>query len=268
MYKKVVWPIILVLSILLAIILGIGFFVALNLTAGDSTSTINENKNETVLDNYQNNSITEPKINNFNILILGDSIAVGSGDETGNGFKNGLKTFWEDKTDKDITINNLAVNGAKSADLLQVIERKESSLILESSDIIIISIGGNEIKMLKDMETTTLSSEFSEIKNTYSTNLKKIFDSIRDKNTTCQIIFIGLYNPFADKITENKVRLLNTWNFETEQILSYDPNSIFIPTYDLFMYNLDEYLTIDNFHPNSAGYSAISNRIVEVLKNQ
>lgn len=41
----------------------------------------------------------------------------------------------------------------------------------------------------------------------------------------------------------------------------------FIPTYDLFKYNLQDYLSADNFHPNSTGYQAISNRIIESLKN-
>jgi ABC-2 type transport system permease protein len=38
-------------------------------------------------------------------------------------------------------------------------------------------------------------------------------------------------------------------------------------SYDLFKYNLQDYLAADNFHPNSVGYQAISDRIAEALKN-
>lgn len=76
-----------------------------------------------------------------------------------------------------------------------------------------------------------------------------------------------MYNPFGKDIDTDKLKFINNWNYETEQIIAEDANSIFIPTYDMFEYNLNNYLTVDGFHPNSAGYEAIANRIVEALKN-
>lgn len=260
MNKKVVWPILLVLTIILAIVFSIGFFITINITTNSSSDNSLESSP------IETTGIVIPDINSYNVLVLGDSIAVGSGDETGSGFENGFKELWEANSDKEITVDNLAVNGATSSDLLQVLQRTESNSVIEASETIIISIGGNEIKKLKDIETTILSNEFIDMKNVYTTNLEKILELIRNKNSECSIVFIGLYNPFSSQINPDKVRQLNTWNYETEQLLSYDPNSIFIPTYDLFVNNLDEYLTIDNFHPNSKGYKAISNRIFEVLK--
>lgn len=81
------------------------------------------------------------------------------------------------------------------------------------------------------------------------------------------VVFIGLYNPFGKDLTSDKVSILNEWNYQSQQLLSLDSNAIFIPTYDLFKYNLQDYLSADNFHPNSTGYQAISNRIIESLKN-
>jgi lysophospholipase L1-like esterase len=81
------------------------------------------------------------------------------------------------------------------------------------------------------------------------------------------VVFIGLYNPIGKDLTSDKVSILNEWNYQSQQLLSLDSNAIFIPTYDLFKYNLQDYLAADNFHPNSTGYQAISDRIIESLKN-
>jgi lysophospholipase L1-like esterase len=138
---------------------------------------------------------------------------------------------------------------------------------IKGSSMIFISIGGNEISKLKNMDITSSTTKIKNIEDTYLSNLKATFKIIRDNNPSSMVIFIGLYNPFGKDLTPDKVSILNDWNYQSQQLVSLDSNAIFIPTYDLFKYNLQNYLTVDNFHPNSSGYEAISNRIVEALKN-
>ena len=95
--------------------------------------------------------------------------------------------------------------------------------------------------------------------------LEGCLKTIRKSNSSCIIAFVGLYNPFGKDITPDKIDFLNSWNYNTEQLITTDENTLFIPTYDLFKYNLDKYLTIDKFHPNSTGYKAISKRLLEAL---
>lgn len=133
--------------------------------------------------------------------------------------------------------------------------------------MIFISIGGNEISKLKNTDISSSTTKIKDIQDTYLANLKSIFNIIRANNQSSMVVFIGLYNPFGKDLTSDKVSILNEWNYQSQQLLSLDSNAIFIPTYDLFKYNLQDYLAADNFHPNSTGYQAISGRIIESLKN-
>ena len=162
-------------------------------------------------------------------------------------------------------VYNIAVNSDNSINLLRIIKNKKTWKAIANSQIIFISIGGNELKKFKSNEISLTS--IKEIENNYLDNLKSTFTHIRSKNKTCTIVFIGLYNPFGKTITPDKLNLLNTWNYDTQQLISDETSSVFISTYDLFKYNLKKYLSIDNFHPNSVGYEAISKRVVETLEN-
>lgn len=259
MLRKLKWNLILLLSIVSTVTLIIGFGYALSISSAPpkeiSNTETEKPKTEELDQSY------------YNILVLGDSLAKGTGDEKGRGFSGYFSDYWKTKVSKEITINNLAINGDVSSGLLNVIQESQTLSYVKGSDIIFISIGGNEISRLKNMDITSSATKMKDIQNSYLNNLKSIFKIIRTNNPSSMVIFIGLYNPFGKDLTPDKLTILNEWNFQSQQLVSLDPNALFIPTYDLFKYNTQDYLAADNFHPNSTGYEAISNRIVEALKN-
>ena len=262
MYKKAVWISLLVIAVLTSLVLISGFITSLSIT-NPSTGSSKAKTSTTISAESKTSSAVIS--NSYNILIMGDSLAKATGDEKGLGFTNDFVTLERLKTTKEVKVDNIAVNGAKSVDLLQTIENKVSWQAIENSKIIFISIGGNELTQFKSNDISI--TQVKDIENTYLENLKSTFKLIRSKNKTCTIIFIGLYNPFDKDLAPDKLRLLNTWNYDTQQLITDDTNSVFIPTYDIFKYSLKKYLSVDNFHPNSAGYEAISKRVVEALKN-
>lgn len=260
MLKNLRWKLILLLSIISSVTLITGFLTALSISSAppkEITHTDIEPPKET----------NELNPNLYNILVLGDSLAKGTGDEKGLGFSGYFSDYWKSKTPKEIKINNLAVNGDVSSGLLNIVQNPQNISYIKGSSIIFISIGGNEISKLKNMDITSSTTKIKNIEDTYLSNLKATFKIIRDNSPSSMVIFIGLYNPFGKDLTPDKVSILNDWNYQSQQLVSLDSNAIFIPTYDLFKYNLQNYLTVDNFHPNSSGYEAISNRIIEALKN-
>lgn len=269
MYKKVKWLIILATAAASTCILIIGFAYSLFITNssvyGSNIKNNSENKTEEVINQLDANS--------YNVLVMGDSLAKGTGDENNEGFAGGFAKLWKSKASKPIKVTNIAVNGDTSAGLLNVVHSQQTLKYVQDSSIIFISIGGNEIKNFKSADTSSLDSNLSEsnnaksVENQYLNNLESIFKLIRNKNQSCIIVFIGLYNPFGSDITPDKVELLNNWNYKTDELVSEDNNSVYVPTYDLFKYSTASYLAPDNFHPNAAGYDAISKRVFEVLKN-
>jgi lysophospholipase L1-like esterase len=262
MYKKIIWFSLLTLAVICSFIFISGFILSLSIT--NSKTATNNSKIETNIP-INNKTSLPSSSNSYNILVMGDSLAKATGDEKGLGFINDFVNLQKLKTTKNVNVDNIAVNGDKSIDLLRVIENKAAWQTIENSKIIFISIGGNELKQFKSTEVSVASVK--NIENTYLENLKSIYKLIRNKNASCTIVFIGLYNPFDKDLTPEKLALLNTWNYDTQQLLANDVNSLFIPTYDLFKYNLHTYLALDKFHPNSAGYEAISKRVAEALKN-
>lgn len=275
MYKKVKWLTILAIAAASTCIFSIGFVYSLSITNssvhGSNIKNNSENKTEEVMNQLDANS--------YNVLVMGDSLAKGTGDENNEGFAGGFAKLWKSKASKPIKITNIAVNGDTSSGLLNVVHSEQTLKYVQDSSIIFISIGGNEIKNFKNVDISSVDSSLSEskesssasdeksVENQYLNNLESIFKLIRSKNQNCIIVFIGLYNPFSSDITPDKVELLNNWNYKTDELVSEDNNSVYVPTYDLFKYSTASYLAPDNFHPNAAGYDAISKRIFEVLKN-
>lgn len=263
MYKKVIWNIILSISILSAIIFSVSVIISAKITNG---TNIEEKTVENIKSDNKNESTFSEAGDTYNILVLGDSLAKGTGDETGTGFAQEFAKTLSTQTSKKVEVSNMAINGDVSSGLLTVIQKEEILRSVELSDLVFISIGGNEVKAFQGNRS---GSSMTEVKNTqdkYLNNLKEIMNLIQSKNKKCKIVFIGLYNPFGEEISQENLKILYEWNYKTEGFLSSYPNVVFIPTYDLFKYNLDNYLAQDKFHPNSKGYKAIANRILEVVK--
>lgn len=267
MFKNLKWILILLVSIISTITLIIGFASALSISSAPPKEISNTESDANTKTETQEPASSELDKNNYNILVLGDSLAKGTGDEKGLGFPGYFEGFWKTKTSKEIKISNLAINGDVSSGLLKVIQEPQTISYIKSSDMIFISIGGNEISKLKNMDIASSTTKIKDIENTYLNNLKLIFKVIRTNNSSSMVVFIGLYNPFGKDLTPDKVTILNEWNFQSQELISLDSNALFIPTYDLFKYNSGDYLAADNFHPNSTGYEAISSRISEALKN-
>lgn len=261
MFKNLKWKLILLLSIVSTITLITGFVAALSISSlPPKEIIITETQTEKT-------KIEKLDQNYYNILVLGDSLAKGTGDEKGLGFSGYFSDYWKTKTSKEIKINNLAINGDVSSGLFSVVQEPQTLADIKGSDMIFVSIGGNEISKLNNMGVTSSVTKIRDIEDTYLTNLKSIFKITRTNNPSSMVIFIGLYNPFGKELTSDKLSILNEWNYQSQQLVSLDSNALFIPTYDLFKYNTESYLAADYFHPNSTGYEAISNRIVEALKN-
>lgn len=265
MYKKIIWNTILLVSIISAIVFSASVIISAKITNGSNIKNEEATTQDTETNN-ENKSAFTGSGDSYNILVLGDSLAKGTGDETGKGFAQEFAGLWSTQTSRKVEVNNMAVNGDISSGLLKIVEEKETLKAIESSNLIFISIGGNEVKAFRNDKNEASLTEIKNVQDNYINNLKEVMDLIASKNKNCRVIFIGLYNPFGENLGQNNLKILYDWNYKTEQLLLSYSDIVFMPTYDLFKYNLNDYLAQDNFHPNSKGYKAIANRILEVLK--
>lgn len=212
---------------------------------------------------------TEDK-DSIRTTIIGDSIAFGTGDST---YK-GILGFLEDKINndetktKEYTFNNLGINGFTSTELRELLDDQKNKEYIKSSDVLIISIGGNDIREILYLSDEEMDKTYVKVRDTLKNNLDKIINKIYQINPKINIVYIGQYNPY-ESITEHKqtTRLLKDLNIEIQKVIIEYDNLIYVPMYDLFKLNIDDYIFTDGLHPNEHGYRKMSERIYNAIRN-
>lgn len=263
MIKKIIWYSVACLAMAGFVLLSSGFYRAMSLTAGTNEQTGTES-GKTPKAGSNTKSV---KPNTIRITVIGDSIAKGTGDETGNGFTIDLPEIMRTKTSKEVSVENAGIDGLKSDGLLELLKSGKLDTVLKVSDFILISIGGNDLRTLQQRDETSRQEDFKILESQYSDNLKKTMERIRKNNINAYMVFIGLYNPFVTTGSFADSGLVRTWNYNTQQLAETDDRTVFVSTYDLFKFNTERYIAPDELHPNSAGYKSISERIVDSIES-
>jgi lysophospholipase L1-like esterase len=211
--------------------------------------------------------------NELFVTSLGDSLTKGTGDATGDGYVTRVIEDLGQVLDKPVyLVNNLAINGLRADQLVTRMDESGFQNAVSKADIVLFTIGGNDLFQIAqdggalseggDLSPDVLEERLPEAK----PRLIAVFDKIRKTNPTARIIYVGLYNPFYDLLEMRPgSRTVATWNNYAYEWAEADGNTTVVPTYDLFEFNLTRYLSSDHFHPNSDGYSRISDRVVQAL---
>lgn len=204
--------------------------------------------------------------NPIGITLIGDSMAKGTGDEIGQGFSTYIPEYLKDKTTRDISLYNGGIDELKSSGLLERLRSGDLDPKISDSDVLVLSIGGNDILAIYYVNDSEKLTALKETQETFISNLKETLEIIRSKNTEALIVFPGLYNPQDDGNSFLYNMLLNSWNNATRKVLEEDPLGVFIDTQDIFKSDLKAYISSDKLHPSSAGYRAVSEKIAGLVK--
>jgi lysophospholipase L1-like esterase len=195
-------------------------------------------------------------------IILGDSLAKGTGDETGLGIGGRLVDDLRQRKFKTNNIVNLAVNGARTGDLLLELQGHNVRVLLAESNVIIVSIGGNDLWGDNFRNAPPRDPEI--ILDTVLDQIGRAVAEIRDANPRARIFVVGLYNPFVSTPMGGMLTpLVNEWNAKLIEKFARDPNLVIVQTADLFRWR--DRLSADRFHPGDEGYALIARRIADAF---
>lgn len=202
----------------------------------------------------------------LHIVALGDSLTRGTGDETGKGYIGVLMDEIKEKSKQDVQLTNLGISGQRSDSLKQQIQQTEVKRQLQTADMILVTMGGNDLfrggQALLEFET----EDIADIEKKFLENMNFIFQQIRASNPKANVFFIGLYNPFTDLEQGKEMsQVVRHWNYQSAELSASFPNIVFVPTFDLFELKVNDYLYTDKFHPNTKGYRLIAERVASLL---
>ena len=194
-------------------------------------------------------------------LIIGDSLARGTGDETGLGIGGRLVDELKKRNLPVQRATNLAVDGARTPDLLQRLQGHNVLEVAAQSNVIVISIGGNDLWGGTDWRNAPPRDPDAVMSGVLD-RIAAIVKQLRGANPSARIFIVGLYNPFISTPSGALLTpLVLRWNARMTERFSGDANVVIVPTADLFEYH--DRLSTDRFHPSGEGYALIARRIAD-----
>ncbi len=196
-------------------------------------------------------------------IILGDSLARGAGDSTGLGIGGRLDGELKRRSVPARETVNIAVNGARTPDLLRQLESANVRRLLGEANVIILSIGGNDLWGGNNWREATPPDPEAAMDQVIE-QIEQIVKIVRAQNPTARVFLIGLYNPFRTTPVGPKLTSLVTrWNARVSERFSGDPNFTVVQTADIFSHH--DRLSVDRFHPGGEGYALIARRIADAI---
>jgi len=211
------------------------------------------------------------------ILVLGDSLAKGTGDETGKGF--GVRVLESFRGRGPAELTNLAVNGMETPEVLAVAETPNVRGLARSASLILLSAGGNDLShgatsfgSRGEASPAALPDAVAAARERYVENLRKILETLRAENATAPILLLGLYDPFGSARSGDAqsgaarlgASVVLQWNALAQETALAFPGVTVVPTFDLFQGRPDR-LSADRYHPSGAAYALIAERMLQVV---
>lgn len=217
-------------------------------------------------------------VSRINILAVGDSLTRGIGDTSGKGgyverVKEGLKS----RLGKDTFVWNLAVSGAKTGDLLELLDEKNGAVAdaAKKANVILLTIGGNDLFDIgigdpdAAARADKLTLDYDSIQKSLPEAYKRLdacLTRLSELNPTAKIVYLMFYHPFLDYDKERVGALfVQQWYAKAFEIANRLGNVTVVPTYDLFDQSPQKYLYTDHFHPNADGYARMADRVLQTL---
>jgi lysophospholipase L1-like esterase len=209
----------------------------------------------------------------LHIVAAGDSLTQGVGDSTDTGgyIPYLAEQLEKEKTIKNANFENFGVRGNRTDQLLKRLKNKNVQSSIEEADLIILTIGGNDLMTVVKQNFSSLNlNHFKAEEKLFAEQLQEIFSTIRNQNQEAPIVLVGLYNPFYNWFAdvEEMNQIVDEWNGQSLSIVRQDGNARFVDIHDIFLNNEENLLYTDYFHPNDRGYQLIAERIYETLDEQ
>lgn len=199
----------------------------------------------------------------LHVLTLGDSLAYGAGDETGEGIAGRLEDELRVRGVSSVNAVNLGMNGAQTTDLAARLKQKRVRDEVARADAIVLSIGANDLFRTPGAREETLRNPMP-VANRILERISAIVAELHAINPRARVLLLGGYNPvpthpYAAQINQ----YLGLWDLALAAKFENDARVSVVKMADLVVpAHLSRY---DHFHPGAEAYRAAAKRIAQML---
>lgn len=185
----------------------------------------------------------------MSIIVLGDSVAYGAGDESGQGGIAGR-----------LGARNAGINGARTRNVLALLDQPSMRSALAAADTVVLSIGGNDLygDSIARAFTTLLPGVAMQVT---LLRVATVVGRIEHANPRLHVYLLGLYDAYHRRDLDVRVA---DWNALLLQRFAGDGHVTVVPIADLFR-PAGRLSPLDHFHPSADAYTRIARRIEDDL---
>jgi len=202
----------------------------------------------------------------LHVVALGDSLAYGAGDESGEGIAGRLEDELRARGVDAVETVNLGVNGAQTGDVLSRLKQERVRKQLAKADAIVLSIGANDLFRSGQSREDILRAPF-EVAERILGRIESIVAELHRINPEARVLLLGGYNPvprhqYAPLINQ----YLGLWDTALAGRFEPDTRVAVVKMNDIVTpQRLSRY---DSFHPGAAAYREAAKRIAAMLLSE
>jgi lysophospholipase L1-like esterase len=201
------------------------------------------------------------------VVVLGDSVAHGAGDEQRLGLQGWLDRELRARSSIISATLNLGIDGARTANVARALREPAVREAVGQADVIVLSVGGNDL--YGDSWARLLSTVWPWYQRERTLiRVEGVVAAIQQLNPSARIYLLGLYNPYRGSSVAASLSWIDTqvnlWDGGLIQEFASTPGVTVIRITDLLV--RDERISpIDHFHPGALGYAAIARRLADAF---
>lgn len=201
------------------------------------------------------------------VVVIGDSIAFGAGDESGKGIAVNLEEELRRRGIGSVEVKNYGVSGATTSDVEHKLQDEAVRADLSSADAIVLSIGANDVFQSSDARAAAIREPVAFAERILR-RVAEVVAELRRINPDAQILLLGGYNPIPDHPLSSGIkRYLKKWDKMVNARFQSDPLIDIVKLADIID-GPQKLSPIDHFHPGAAAYRDAAKRIADMLLEQ
>lgn len=198
----------------------------------------------------------------LHVVAIGDSLAYGAGDESGEGIAGRLEEELQTHF-RGVETVNLGVNGAQTADLMRRLEQKRVRDQIARADAIVLSIGANDLFRSQHSREEILRAPFGVAERILG-RISTIVAELHEINPRARVLVLGGYNPVPRHEWASTInQYLGLWDLALAARFEHDSRVAVVKMSDIVTaQRLSRY---DSFHPGADAYQEAAKRIAGML---